>query len=256
MKITAVLPISRTRYLDRVLDSLNSQTVKPQNLLVVFDGDNRDYIEVRNKIVSQKYEQVTCVKSRSNRLAFNIPDRRLHIVDIHEQFKEILGDESEWIFSIEDDGILPPNALESLMKIVESYDDVGMATGVELGRWGVPYVGAWKVDNPNDARLLRSLENKTPDGGVEEIDACGLYCALIRADKYKSHTFTCANGLGPDVNLGLHLRRQGYKNYIDWGVPVLHLNERQGEEIEISPFGESKVVNLKLLTGNIWQSYR
>lgn len=253
MKITTILPVSRTKYLDRVLESLENQTYKPNNLLVIFDGEDKDFIEVRNKIVSLKYEMVLCVKSRSHTLAFNIPDRRLHIVALHKHFQEIL-DDTDWIFSIEDDGILPPNALQNLVNIVEKYDDVGFATGVELGRWGVPYVGAWRVDNVNDPRLLTSIEDEFgPD--VEEIDAAGLYCALIRAGKYKAHDFTTRNGLGPDVNLGLYLRKEGYHNYIDWTVPVTHLNLKDGKEIEIKPSDPTKVVRLKLLYGNIWQSH-
>lgn len=256
MKITAILPVSRTHYLDRVIESLEKQTLKPNNLLVIFDGEQKDFIEVRNKIVSLKYESVVCVKSRSNRLAFNIPDRRLRIVELHKHFQELLG-ETEWIFSIEDDGILPEDALERLVKVAKQNEDVGMVTGVELGRWGVPYVGAWIVDNPDRPAHLTSMENKAHDPCVEPTDAAGLYCALIRAGKYKTHHFTCANGLGPDVNLGLYLRREGYNNFIDWGIPVTHLNTlKGGEEIEISPLGESKVVNLKLLQGNIWQAYR
>lgn len=254
MKITAILPVSRTKYLDRVIESLENQTHKPNNLLVIFDGPQEEFVEVRNKILQLKYESVLCVKSRSNRLAFNIPDRRLRIVELHKHFQEVIGD-SEWIFSIEDDGILPPDALEKLVKIVNKYDDVGMATGVEVGRWGVPYVGAWRADNVNDARYLESVvDTMGPD--VEEIDACGLYCALIRVGKYQEHEFTTRNGLGPDVNLGLYLRREGYHNYIDWRIPVIHLNFKDGKEIELHPYDETKVVKLKLLHGNIWQSYR
>lgn len=254
MKITAVLPISRTKYLDRVLESLINQTVKPNNLLVVYDGPPEDFVEVRNRIVELKFEQVLCVKSRNNRLAFNIPDRRLHIVEIHKHFQELIP-ESDWIFSIEDDGILPENALENLIKIVNKYEDVGMATGVEVGRWGVPYVGAWRVDNIHDTRYMESIVDAMgPD--VEEIDACGLYCALIRAGKYLEHEFTTRNGLGPDVNLGLYLRRQGYHNYVDWRLPVIHLNKYNGEEVELHPYDRTVVAKLKLLHGNIWQSYR
>lgn len=252
MKITTILPVSRTQYLDRVLESLVKQTHKPNNLLVIFDGDDKDYAEVRNKIVSLKFEMVLCIRSRSNTLAFNIPDRRLHIVALHQHFKEII-DDTDWIFSIEDDGILPPDALERLVKVVENNDDVGMATGVELGRWGLPYVGAWRVDNVNDLKEITSIENHASETPfVEEIDASGLYCALIRAGKYKVHEFTARNGLGPDVNLGLFLRKEGYHNYIDWGIHVTHLNFMNGKEIEISPLDESKIVKMKLLHGNIW----
>ena len=256
MKITAILPVSRPQYLDRVLESLKNQTLKPNNLLVVFDGQDSEFIDVRNKIVGQPYELVLCVKSRNDRMALSIPDRRVNIAAIHNQIKTIIGD-TDWIFGIEDDGVLPPSALADLFRMTKTCKNVGMVTGVELGRWGVKYVGAWRVNDVNDASELTSVENKVAEAPlIEEIDACGLYCALIRADQYKEHTFTFRNGLGPDVNLGIFIRQRGYKNYINWNIPVIHLNRVENQEIEIHPSEQSKIVKLKLLHGNIWQSYR
>lgn len=253
MNITTVLPVSRLTYLDRVLESLLNQTHKPDNLLVIFDGHESQFLEVRNKIVGLPFDSVICVVSTNLAPAHTIPDRRRHISNIHNQFKELIQD-ADWIFSIEDDGILPSNALERLINIVSEYDNVGMVTGVELGRWGVPYVGAWLVDDINDIQLITSIENKSSEPGIEEIDACGLYCALIRADKYKEHIFFNNNGLGPDVNLGLYLRKQGYNNYIDWSIPVTHLTFSDNKEIEITPFENSRIVKLRFLYGDVWQA--
>lgn len=255
MQITAILPVSRTQYLDRVLESLLNQTQKPNNLLVIFDGPDKQFIEVRNKISELKFESVLCVKSRYNKCAFSIPERRVHIAGIHNHFRELIG-RADWVFSIEDDGVLPANALSNLLKATKT-DNVGMVTGVEVGRWGVRYIGAWRVDDVNNAREITSLENRISEAPlIEEIDACGLYCALIKADMYKMHEFTANNGLGADVNLGLFLRSNGYNNYLDWGVSVLHLSNRDGQELELDPADGSSVVKLRLLYSNIWQSYR
>lgn len=256
MIITTILPVSRIQYLDRVLESLLVQTYKPQNLLVIHDGTDEAFIEVRNRIVGLDFDSVLCVQSRNDRLAYSIPERRVHITEIHNHFRELI-ENADWIFSIEDDGILPPNALERLLSASQAHGDVGMISGVELGRWGVPYVGAWTVDNVQDVTEMVSIENRTSETPfVEPIDACGLYCALINAKQYKSHEFITDNGLGPDVNLGLYMRKQGLNNYIDWGVLVTHLTYYEGQEIEIYPTDESRVVKLKLLYDNIWQSQR
>lgn len=251
-KITTVLPVSRTLYLDRVLDSLVNQTHKPQNLIVIFDGKDNDYLDVRNKIVQLKFDNILCIKSNNGRVAFNIAERRIHIANIHNQAKELIGD-ADLVFSVEDDGILPLDALARLIKNVNEYDNVGMITGVELGRWGVPYVGAWNVDDIFNVSKTTSLENHAPSEMIQEIDACGLYCALIRADKYKEHTFFTNNGLGPDVNLGVFLRQQGFKNYINWAVPVTHLTTKGTHIIELPATGNSRVVELKLLSGRTWK---
>lgn len=250
MKITTILPVSRIQYLDRVLESLNNQTYKANNLVVVYDGFDTNFLEVRNKIVEQKYERAICVPSNNTNQAFTIVERRQHITNIHNQMREIIGD-CDYIFSIEDDGILPPDALEKLVKQVK--DGIGMVTGVELGRWGFPYVGAWTVDNIENAHQVTSLASKTETTDVDEIDACGLYCALIKADYYKRHKFFALNGLGPDVNLGLYLRQQGLKNYIDWSVHVTHLTFNNGQEIEIPATSQSKQISLQLLSGSTWK---
>jgi hypothetical protein len=257
MKITAILPVSRIQYLDRVLGSLLDQTHKPENLLVIYDGEEQYLLEARNKIVGLEFNNVLFVQSDNLTPAHSIPDRRRHITNIHNQFRELIVD-ADWVFSIEDDGVLPQNALSRLVNVVNTHENVGMVTGVELGRWGVPYVGAWTVDDVHDTKLVTSVENlalQTPFT-IQEIDACGLYCALIKAEEYKQHTFFTNNGLGPDVNLGIYLRQKGLYNYIDWGVPVTHLTNRAGLEMEIPATDRSRVVKLTLLAGSVWQSSR
>lgn len=252
--VTAVLPVSRPEYLDRVLESLKNQNYyKPDALIVIFDGPDDDYIEVRNKIVGQPYDHVLCVKSNNLTPAFAISERRQHIANIHNQARSLIerpGLYNHYVFTIEDDGILPPNALSDLLAVIETHRE-GMVTGVELGRWGVPYVGAWKVDNIFTPTLVTSMENKVGQNLMEPIDGCGLYCALVRADLYVAHEFDSVNGLGPDVNLGLYCRQQGYNNSIVWSVPVTHLTNLHGIEVEIPATDNSYVVSLDL-QGTTW----
>ena len=261
MTITTILPVSRTKYLDRVLESLLKQTHKPNNLIAIFDGSDEDFVAVRNKILELDFEQKLCVKSTNSGPGATIAERRINISNIHNQIAEILPSAQElvpedyepsWVFSIEDDGILPPNALERLVAIAESKPDAGMITGVELGRWGSFYVGAWRTDDVFKPRAVTSLESKTKNPTIDEIDACGLYCALIRADYYVQHRFFSSNGLGPDVNLGLFLRQQGFKNYIDWSVHVTHLTSFQNLEIEIPATDRSIVVKFTYQSEGIW----
>lgn len=245
--ITAVLPVSRLTHLDRVLDTLEKQTYKPDSLLVVYDGPDGGYVEVRNKIVGLSIDNILCVPAEGTLRSEKIIPRRMNIAKIHNQAGTLIED-ADWVFSIEDDGLLPPDALEKLYQLTHK-KNVGMVTGVELGRWGQRYVGAWNVDKPDGPARITSLANKTSEGGVEELDACGLYCALIRADEYKAHTFYATNGLGPDVNLGLHLKKLEFNNYIDWSIHVTHITN-DGEIEATSP---SKVVRGTRVHGNVWQ---
>lgn len=260
MKILTILPVSRIEFLDRVLDSLLEQSYEPRpSLLVVVDGSNDLFLKVRNKIAQIGLDDVLCVLGINayDAPALAIPQRRKRIANIHNQIRGLIGEDVDWIFSIEDDGILPVNALSWLVNDVQNYPSVGMVTGVELGRWGVPYVGAWRADDIMDAKKFMSFENKTGSSDVDEIDACGLYCGLIRADLYKQHDFTSENGLGPDINMAIEFRQLGFKNYIDWFVPVTHITKKNEKVIEIPATTEADIVTLtKLRNSPYWHSAR
>lgn len=246
--------MSRILYLDQVLDSLINQSYEERTaLLVVVDGSDDLYVKVHNKLASIPLNDVLCVKSTNwGETPTTIPQRRQRITNIHNQIKSLVGEDVDWIFSIEDDGVLPVNALSWLVNDAQNYPGVGLVTGAELGRWGIPYVGAWKVNDLEKPTRVTSMESKVGSTNVEEIDACGLYCALIRADLYKMHNFTSGNGLGPDINLGLEFRQLGWKNYIDWHVPVTHLTEKNGQTLEIPATDKALQINLTRLDEYTW----
>ena len=183
-----------------------------------------------------------------------IPQRRQRIANIHNQARALVGQDVDWIFSIEDDGILPVNALSWLVNDVQNYPHAGLVTGVELGRWDIPYVGAWNADDLFNPQIITSLESRVGSEQVDEIDACGLYCALIQADLYKTHQFSAKNGLGPDINMSLEFRQLGWKNYIDWFVPVTHLTEKNLKTIEIPADSKSFPVRLTKLDEYTWHA--
>lgn len=255
MNIVTILPVSRIEYFDRVIESLLNQSYGERtSLLVVVDGSNELFLRIRNKTAQIPLNNVLCVQSRNyGDSAVTIPQRRQRIASIHNQIRELLPEDTDYVFSIEDDGILPVNALSWLVNDMQNYPAAGLVTGVELGRWGVPYVGAWLADDVMNVRNLLSMENKIGREKVDEIDACGLYCALIRADLYKLHKFTSDNGLGPDINMSLEFRQLGYKNYIDWFVPVTHLTDDNGATVEIPADSLSTVISLSPLPNSkVW----
>lgn len=256
MKILTILPVSRLKYLDRVLESLINQSYEERTaLLVVVDGSNDLYVKVHNKLASLPLLDVLCVQSENyGDVATTIPQRRQRIANIHNQIRSLIGEDIDWVFSIEDDGILPVNALSWLVNDVQARPHAGLITGVELGRWGIPYVGAWTVNDLFDPREIVSIDSKVGSTDVDEVDACGLYCALIRADLYKTHEFSAKNGLGPDINMALEFRQLGWKNYIDWFVPVTHITEKNNNDIEIPADSKSFQVRLSKLDEYTWHA--
>jgi hypothetical protein len=144
----------------------------------------------------------------------------------------------EYVFLIEDDGIFSADALRRLLADYQAHPYAGFIEGVELGRWGIPMVGAWRSDDVYGPTMLETVLQSSvglvdvagrhvgyiPDKLVEEIDAGGLYACLTKYEHYARHEFQPYEGMafGPDVQWGLSLRQQGYRNFIDWGVAVEH----------------------------------
>lgn len=258
MEITIILTVSRIDFLQRVISSIELQNVSARStsILAVVDGSEELYLATRNLLNETKYvENLTVMFEGAGKTAprYDILARRKRIAAIHNQARELLKHKSGWVFVVEDDTLIPKGALNKLASEVAHKRSVGQITGVELGRWGVPYVGAWSADDIYDPKVLTSLVSATDYGNaIENIDACGLYCTLIRADVYKQHTFFTDNGLGPDVNFGIWLRQLGYENFIDWSVHCTHLTIDNGVEKQIKATDESSVVKLVKLNKTKW----
>lgn len=228
--VTIVLLISRQEYLHQVfaylelMDCDNDNT----NLIAIVDGDDRLFIDARNKVELSKFASRLCVKYVSDdKLVPNvIHARRLRIASIHNQLKTYIG-KCDYIFGIEDDTLVPKYALKNLLNDYTLNPYAGFIEGVELGRWGVYYVGAWKFDDIYKTTKVTSMMPSGDSPLLQEIDAGGFYCFMTRRDTYINHEFDTFenNTFGPDVNFGASLRKQGYMNYIDWSIDCIHRNK-------------------------------
>jgi hypothetical protein len=238
---TIILPISRNQHLLKVFASLELLECDRERtgLLVCVDGESELYLTVRNLVEQSKFTKRLSVQGNipGERREFSINTRRRRISAIHNEVRKLIKP-CEYVFLIEDDGVLPPDALSRLLADYMAHPYAGFIEGVELGRWGIPHVGAWRADDVYDMKRLESamparpelLNDATraigriPDQVVEEVDAGGLYATLTRYRHYVDHKFqpyeACA--FGPDLEWGIWLRQQGYRNYIDWSVAVEH----------------------------------
>lgn len=257
--ITIVLTVSRFDYLERVITAIELLQCDKNttNILCIVDGKEALYLRARNLINDMKYLERLTVRAKldDNRSNLDVPTRRRRITEIHNQAKTYIKHNEGYVLSIEDDTTFSPNALQKLLDVATRTRAFGMAEGVELGRWGVPYVGAWRADNIYETTQLTSLENINPipiGQPATNIDAGGLYFALIKASLYKQHEFTCENGLGPDINFGLENRRLGYENFIVWQVPCTHYNNVMGNQITITPNEPTTIVTLTKESDTKW----
>lgn len=222
-------------YLDAIFARLEFLTCDrtKTNLLVAVDGPPELFVAARNAVEASKFNQRLCVQfnSKHKLRKFDIMGRRMRIADVHNFMKEHIVN-SDYIFGLEDDTIINANTLELLLKDYGLYPYAGLIQGVQLGRWGVPYVGAWEANDVYEPSEMRSLMPPPANSKlmVQEIDAGGFYCFVTRADNYLKHTFKPfdINGMGPDVDYGIALRQQGLVNYIDWRVTTTH-KSKQGD---------------------------
>lgn len=244
MVVTIVIPISRPDFLKRIFAQLDSMPCDNgnTNLLCYVDGDEPLFEIARNFVVNSKFKDKLCVFRRKGLPNVNhIHSRRQRIADIHNEIKNIIG-KCDYLLLLEDDTLIPLNTLDKFLKLSTIYPHAGLISGVQIGRWGFNVPGIWKVDNPYDVKKINSMlppesnMNQSNDR-VEEIDAAGLYCCLTKPEFYKSCTFAPFESiLGPDVFYGIYLRKQGYKNYVDWSIQTGHLTKQ----------GDIKVYNTQL----------
>ena len=223
MKTTVLLFVSRDYFLEELFDSLDKLECDPAEtaLLCIVNGEADLYLKVRNWCEMSKYGERLCIQEKPQKQykirQFDIGGRRKKIAYLHNIAKEHIN--TEYVFGVEDDTIVPFYALRMLG---ENYlEDTGIIEGVEMGRWGVPYIGAWTVDSLDEPTEITSLDMSE---GLQEVDATGFYCFLTKAEYYKNHEFKPFdnNGLGPDVDYSLELRRKGLKNYALFDVECVH----------------------------------
>lgn len=245
---TIILPVSRPNYLRAIfarLELLDCDRADT-NILVIVDGDVQLFQTARDLTVESKFFEKLCVyRHKGNANVGSVRLRRQRIADIHNELKANLG-KADYLFLIEDDTLFPTNALRRLLEKASSSRNVGIVSGIELGRWGYLHIGAWVLDDVYDVTCMKTILLET---GTQKVDATGLYCCVVRAEHYLKHTFAPFNeAIGPDVGFGVALRREGLQNYVDFDIKCTHLTVRDSIIVD-----QSKIVQVALeKIGNTW----
>lgn len=228
--ITIVLPVSRDNFLKQIFQRLDQLECDRENtnLFVYIDGD-LNLFEIAQRYVSESRFKERQIKFRRKGLpnVSHITSRRKRIADIHNEIKMIIP-ECDYVFLLEDDTLIEPDALKKLLADYEKFPEAGFISGVEIGRWGYEHIGAWKMEGDK----IYSIENLDL-GYLQRVDAAGLYCCLTRYSFYKDGCFMPFEKiLGPDFTFGIVLRRAGYQNYVDFSVKCKHLTKRGAIDFE------------------------
>lgn len=239
MKTTIVLPVSRDMFLDRIFMALETLECEANNtnLFAYVDGDMNLFVKTRNLVEQSKFAQRLCVQRRRQEGRIKVYDlkrRRLRISAIHNEMRQYIQP-ADFILLTEDDTVLGALALKRLTRAYSERPYAGFVSGVEVGRHGVTHIGAWRVDDVYDPTKIESIDAQQT--GVEEVDAAGLYCTLVRYSHYVKHDFKPfdRNDLGPDVEFGLELRQMGQKNYVDHSVRCEHRTPTESLTVANTP---------------------
>lgn len=230
-KTSIIIPITRHWALDKLfecLDDLICDTEKTELILYV-DTDNNavrlacyNYCDFSTKFTDKK----VLISDNPAPSEVRINVRRDRIVEGREKIKELISEDSEYIFGVEDDTIFPADSIKRMLRSIQR-KETGFVQGVQVGRWSIKYIGAWRVndlENPTKILTLPFLnaEGKT-DRFLERIDAGGFYCYMTKTKLFKEIKGEWHDDcFGPDVCYGLELRKQGFINYIDWGLICGH----------------------------------
>ena len=241
--ITIVLPVSRTTFINQVMNSLESLNTEA-NLLVYVDDDLKAFEKWRNAVTRTQFKEKLCVfRKRGKTDEANILKRRARIGDIHREILALIKD-SEYVFLTEDDTIFPSNTLSVLKQNLNDLN-AGFVSGVQIGRWGFPYVGAWKVNDLENPTFVESVKNTE---GIVEVDTAGFYACFMRREIYLSGVFDpYEDVLGPDFTFGLNLRRRGLRNYVNFDINCGHLTPNK-----TITFENTKTSVVKFTKGEKW----
>lgn len=255
MTTTIILTVSRHDFLIEVISSLELMKCDPNytHLLCIVDGDANLFTKVRSLVQGTKFNERLTIQFPSNTPVkkFDFIARRKRITAIHNFAKTQVGN-TDYVLLVEDDTIVPSEALRTLNNAIQADPAIVFAEGAEMGRWGVNYIGAWKFDDIYNPTSVTSLPYES--SGLEYIDAGGFYCSLIEANVYKNHEFEMYESLGPDISMGLKLRQLGYQCVIEFSVACKHLNhDSKGQKQVLLPsmVGDDRTT-LKRQNANNW----
>lgn len=224
--VTIIMLVSRDTFLQRIFAQLELLLCDREqtNLFTIVDGDYSLFEKTRNFTVNSKFAQHLCIyRKRGQGNVGSVWRRRERIADIHNEVKQYINP-CDSVFIIEDDTLFPTNALQQLNRTLNDSINVGIVTGIELGRWGYNHIGAWRLNDVYEPSTIQSIP---VENGVQKIDACGLYCCVMRFKTYMDHQFKPFEDiLGPDFDLGVGVRKQGYQNYVDHDIKCSHLTKK------------------------------
>lgn len=227
------IPWTRTTWAREILYAIDQLIIARSDFEVVFyiDTDDKDLYNILHSWAilqtQQGWNGIKLVKSGNPPPETYSPiPRRARIVSMKEDSKQYIS-ASNYVFGIEDDTLFPNNAFALLKDIFDKTPDCGFAQGVQMGRWGLNVIGAWRTDDVNNPTEMGTIEMPSEVDRRIEIDGGGFFCYLTPVHLYKAHKYYWLDEcFGPDSTYGIELRKKGYGCYMDSGLVCVHLTDQ------------------------------
>jgi len=227
IKYTFTLMFSRPWAVDRYFKHLDKLTLPPKTeIICVIDTDDMEFAnKVIDKLSKTKFDCIKYSITHNEKLPEfkGVAYRRQRIIDNwHILLSEAQG---EIILGSEDDSLPETTAYIKLLDDLVN-NNCDFVQGNIIGRWQANMYPAWHVFEDRDGKPIKVIsgEKKT---GVEKIQGCGWYCFVCKTDVMLKYPMIQNDSLplGPDVNFGYTLSRNGFTLLHDWDVDVEHFGE-------------------------------
>lgn len=230
--ITIFMPITRIWRVAKIAEMLYKLDIGDNKCELLVCIDTTEITESYVEAAFQKWElpfKHKIIHTRKHPVGeVNMASRRNRIKEMLEFSKPHIGD-TDFVFMVEDDSDINPDAMLALLGNYENLTKykvkVGFVEGVQVGRHGYRMIGAWRVDDLHDPKVMQTIPFTT-DKLLEKIDGGGLYCFITPTKLFKAHKWYWEHEcFSVDVTYGIELRKQGYTNIIDWSVTAGHAQQ-------------------------------
>jgi hypothetical protein len=239
MYISVVITLSRPNEVTATIANLGSALTSDDTYELIVGIDNKDILTEAVDYallffsLQDRFRNIEYVETFNKKPPEKDMDaRQLRIAALHNLIRERVGG-SDFVFGFEDDSQLQENSIYHLLHghtvLSHHTDAIGIIQGIQVGRWGKKYLGAWNVNDTDKPTVFTSIgKDISEHDRYVEVHGGGMYCYLVATSLYKQYDFKALAPLGPDFWFGLSLHRQGYHNFVDLALRTGH---RTAEEI-------------------------
>jgi len=232
IETTLVSLISRDTVLMEYMDSINKLDIDRSTFswFIYIDTTSEDLVD-KVKILSSQIKgwglkRIFVTWAHNKTEATDFVGRGMHIANhlttIFHSVSTIYP--TKYLFMIEDDTLVPPNAYQLLLRHLIDDDMCAVATGIEMSRSVSKHLGICHLVE-DEGEIVGRRTIKDQKAGWIDVDGCGWYCWVGRVNAIKDAEMKCEGhpkNLGPDTLSMYSLRKKGWNIIADFDVPCKH----------------------------------